>query len=282
MSAGAPAGPGLGARLRQAVAAHGRLCAGIDPHPSLLRDLGLGVDPAGLATFAERCVAAFAGRVAVVKPQVSFFEAFGSRGIAVLEDTMAALREAGALVLLDAKRGDIGSTNAAYARAWFGEGAPLRCDAVTLSPYLGEDALRGVVEAARADGAGAFVLCRTSNPEAGPLQGARRDDGLTVAAGVARWAEQFEGDVGLVVGITVRDALETLPLAGGAAPLLAPGFGAQGGSAADLRGVFGDESDRVLASVSRDLLRHAGSVETLVQAVEGWQRELTAGEGPGR
>ncbi|WP_462417671.1 orotidine-5'-phosphate decarboxylase [Kytococcus sp. Marseille-QA3725] len=261
-------------RLADAVARHGQLCVGIDLHPGLLESVGLTVDPEGLRAFSRRCVEAFGGRVAVVKPQVSFFEAFGSRGLAVLEETIAALREAGTLVLLDAKRGDIGSTNDGYARAWFGEGAPLRCDAVTLSPYLGEDSLRGVVEAARADGAGAFVLCRTSNPEAGPLQQAVRQDGMSVAEGVARWAEEFEGDVGLVVGITVRDAGRNLPLEGGRAPILAPGFGAQGGSAGDLQDVFGAAADRVLASVSRDVLRHASSVGELQEATGRWQEAL--------
>lgn len=261
-------------RLRSALEEHGPLCAGIDPHPGLLTQLGLGVDGEGLRTFTQRCVEAFSGRLAVVKPQVALFEAFGSRGFAVLEDAMAQLRAAGTLVVLDGKRGDIGSTNDGYARGWFGDGAPLRCDAVTLSPYLGPDSLRGIVDAARADGAGAFVLCRTSNPEAPPLQSAVREDGQSVAADVARWAEQFEGDVGLVVGATVRDAVEVLPLAGGAAPLLAPGFGAQGATAADLPGVFGAEAHRVLVSVSRDLLRQATSVAALQDAVALWQEDL--------
>ncbi|WP_374929630.1 orotidine-5'-phosphate decarboxylase [Kytococcus sedentarius] len=264
----------FGTRLREALDAHGPLCAGIDPHPALLRESGVGVDPTGLAAFTDRCVEAFAGQVAVVKPQVSLFEAFGSAGFAVLEEAVARFRRAGTLVVLDAKRGDIGSSNDGYARAWFGADAPLRCDAVTLSPYLGEASLTGIVEAAQADGAGVFVLCRTSNPEAGPLQTAVRDEGDSVAAGIARWAEGFGGDVGLVVGVTVSDALDTLPLAGGTAPVLAPGFGAQGGGPADLLRVFGDEAPRVLASVSRDILRHGASVEGLRTAVRSWQDSL--------
>lgn len=262
---------GFGERLQAALAEHGPLCVGIDPHPALLESVGLEADVEGLREFAQRCVAAFAGRVAAVKPQSALFEAFGAAGIAVLEEAIAGLRAAGTLVVLDAKRGDIGSTNAGYARAWFGEGAPLRCDAVTLSPYLGPESLDGIVAAARADGAGAFVLCRTSNPEAAAVQTALVAEGETVARSVARWAAGHDGDVGLVVGITVADARRELDLDRGEVPLLVPGFGAQGGAAADLVGVLGEAAaGRSLASVSRDVLRHAGSVEELVEAVDGW------------
>src|SRR5206468_1278620 len=112
------------------------LCVGIDPHPQLLRAWDLSEDAAGVAKFADICVAAFAGRVAIVKPQVAFFEAYGSAGIGALELTLSELRDAGTLVLADAKRGDIGSTMAAYAQAWLADG-PLGCDALTVSPYLG-------------------------------------------------------------------------------------------------------------------------------------------------
>ncbi len=104
---------GFGQRLADAVAARGPLCPGIDPHPELLRAWGLGTDPGGLREFCDICVTAFAG-FAIVKPQVAFFEAYGSAGFAVLEHTIAALCEAGVLVLADAKRGDIGSTMAPH------------------------------------------------------------------------------------------------------------------------------------------------------------------------
>ncbi|WP_156448476.1 orotidine-5'-phosphate decarboxylase, partial [Mycobacterium sp. NAZ190054] len=117
------------------MARRGPLCLGIDPHPELLRAWGLSTDAAGLAAFSETCVTAFAD-FAVVKPQVAFFETYGSAGYAVLERTIAALREAAVLVLADAKRGDIGSTMAAYAAAWAGD-STLATDAVTASPYLG-------------------------------------------------------------------------------------------------------------------------------------------------
>ena len=125
----------FGARLAAAVADRGPLCLGIDPHPELLTAWGLPVDVDGLAAFCDVCVEAYAG-FAVVKPQVAFFEAYGAAGYSVLETTMAELRDAGVLVLADAKRGDIGTTMAAYAAAWVGD-SPLACDAVTASPYLG-------------------------------------------------------------------------------------------------------------------------------------------------
>ena len=139
---------------------------GIDPHPHLLEAWGLTVDVDGLRTFTMTCVEAFADTAAMVKPQVAFFERFGSRGFAVLEDALAALREQGCLSLADAKRGDIGSTMAGYADAWLGESSPLRADAVTVSPYLGVGALNPVFDLAEATGRGVFVLAATSNPEA--------------------------------------------------------------------------------------------------------------------
>ncbi len=126
---------GFGVRLAEAKSRRGPLCLGIDPHPELLRAWDLPTTAGGLAAFCDICVDAFSD-FAVVKPQVAFFEAYGSAGFAVLERTIAALHSAGALVIADAKRGDIGSTMAAYAAAWAGD-STLAADAVTASPYLG-------------------------------------------------------------------------------------------------------------------------------------------------
>ena len=169
---------GFGARLSAAIASRGPLCVGIDPHPELMRDWGLPVTADGLARFCDVCVRAYGG-FAVVKPQVAFFEVFGSAGFAVLERTTAALRSTGVLVLADAKRGDIGSTMAAYAQAWAGAG-PLAADAVTASPYLGFGSLAPLLEVAAEHGRGVFVLAATSNPEGAAIQGAVAN-GRTVA-----------------------------------------------------------------------------------------------------
>ncbi|EFK98664.1 orotidine 5'-phosphate decarboxylase, partial [Streptomyces sp. SPB78] len=155
----------FGTRLRHAMDTRGALCAGIDPHAALLREWGLNDDLAGLERFTRTVVEALADRVAVLKPQSAFFERFGSRGLAVLERAVADARAAGALVLLDAKRGDIGSTMAAYAATYLDPASPLFSDAVTVSPYLGYGSLRPALDAAAASGAGVFVLALTSNPE---------------------------------------------------------------------------------------------------------------------
>ncbi|HZE15470.1 MAG TPA: orotidine-5'-phosphate decarboxylase, partial [Mycobacterium sp.] len=154
---------GFGVRLHDAMTRRGPLCLGIDPHPELLRAWDLPATPDGLASFCDTCIEAYAG-FAVVKPQVAFFEAYGSAGYAVLEHVVAALGEAGVLVLADAKRGDVGSTMAAYATAWVGD-SPLAADAVTASPYLGFGSLRPLLDTAAAHGRGVFVLAATSNPE---------------------------------------------------------------------------------------------------------------------
>src|SRR4051794_9655151 len=123
----------FGARLRAAMETRGPLCVGIDPHPALLSAWGLPDSPSGLERFTRTVVEAVGDRVAVVKPQSAFFERFGSQGIAVLESSIRQLREVGALVLLDVKRGDIGSTAAAYADAYLDPASPLRVDAITAS-----------------------------------------------------------------------------------------------------------------------------------------------------
>ncbi|MFC5432486.1 orotidine-5'-phosphate decarboxylase [Microbacterium suwonense] len=260
----------FGSRLRTALDAYGPLCVGIDPHAALLEQWGLNQDAAGLRSFGLAVVEAAAGRVGVVKPQVAFFERFGSTGIAALEDVMAAARAAGLIVLADAKRGDIGSTMAGYASAWLEPGSPLESDAVTLSPYLGPESLRETITTAVRADKGVFVLAATSNPEAASLQTARTVDVAaaeeqTVAQRVARdvtWANgslAFEGGlgpVGLVIGATVdreEVGLGDDVLTG--TPVLAPGFGAQGAEPADLISRFGDIATQVLASESRSILR---------------------------
>lgn len=263
----------FGERLRAAMDQHGPLCVGIDPHPGLLDQWDLPHTAAGLETFSLRCVEAFAGSVAVVKPQSAFYEQLGSAGVAVLERTLAALRGSGTLAVLDGKRGDIGSTMAAYAAAYLSDDAPLRADAVTLSPYLGYGSLHPAVDLARSTGRGVFVLALTSNPEGATVQH-QGHDGHSVARSVvdAVTADNRDaarrhtlGSVGMVVGATVGDAVQRLglDLAGSHAPLLAPGVGAQGGTAEDLRRVFGAALPNVLASTSREVLSAGPDVSAL-------------------
>lgn len=259
----------FGARLRRALDEHGPLCVGIDPHEHLLAEWGSDASADAARSFGLRVVEAAAGRVGIVKPQVAFFERYGSKGFAALEAVLAAARDAGLIVIADAKRGDIGSTMDGYAAAWLAPGSPLEVDAVTLSPYLGADSLRPALTAAVRAGKGAFVLAATSNPEAFALQSARTidvaaTDDQSVAERVARdiaWingSAAFDGalgPIGLVVGATVdRAAIGLSDDALRGAPILAPGFGAQGAEPADLGALFGAAAANVVASESRSIL----------------------------
>ena len=272
----------FGTRLREAMDNRGPLCVGIDPHAALLEAWGLGDDVAGLERFSRTVVEALAGEVAVLKPQAAFFERFGSRGIAVLERSVADARAAGALVLMDAKRGDIGSTMAAYADAFLAPTSPLFSDAVTVSPYLGFGSLRPAFDAARASGSGVFALALTSNPEGHEVQHAVGEDGLTVAQSVLRQlaAENADahplGSFGAVVGATLKDIDADLDINGA---LLAPGVGAQGATAADIPVVFGAVAGNVLPSVSRDVLKHGPSVAALREAAARFVDEVRAAIG---
>lgn len=257
----------FGARLRKALDTHGPLCVGIDPHEALLDAWGLPQTADGVRAFGLATVEAAAGRVGIVKPQVSFFERFGSRGFAALEDVMSAARAAGLLVVADAKRGDIGTTMAGYAQAWLEPGSPLEADALTISPYLGGGSLAEAITRALPAGKGVFVLAATSNPEGAPVQQALVPAALAVTPGettalrITRDVTAYDspqgglGSVGLVVGATIDredfglddETLRTVPL-------LAPGFGAQGATPADLRSRFGTLAGNVLASESRSIL----------------------------
>ncbi|MEU0500811.1 orotidine-5'-phosphate decarboxylase [Nocardia sp. NPDC005998] len=266
----------FGARLQHAMRHFGPLCVGIDPHPGLLESWGLTDDVDGVEKFAEICVEAFDGEVALIKPQVAFFEAYGSGGIAVLERTIEVLRASGTLVLADAKRGDIGSTMAAYARTWLADG-PLGSDAVTVSPYLGFGSLAPALTQAQANGRGVFVLAATSNPEGAQVQRALAADGRTVAQTMVDAAAQCNagpefGSVGIVLGATLTEAPDLAALNG---PILMPGVGAQGGGPETVRGLVSDQQlHAVVPNASREVLRHGPSVSALRAKVSALQEEF--------
>lgn len=259
----------FGTRLRAAMTARGPLCVGIDPHAHLLQAWDLPDDPSGLEKFTFTVIEALAEQVAIFKPQSAFFERFGSAGVAVLERAIPAARAAGALVLLDAKRGDIGSTMAGYASAYLAKDAPMACDALTVSPYLGFGSLQPAFEEAHVAGAGVFVLALTSNPEAPALQSARTAGGPTVAGsvldGLRGLNEGVEdlGSFGAVVGATIGSTDEDLDIRG---PLLAPGLGAQGATAESLAKVFGSALHNVVPNMSREILAEGPSVQALRDA----------------
>ena len=287
----------FGERLADAVAARGPLCVGIDPHAPLLAMWGFPDSPEGLARFTDAVVDALAGTVAVLKPQLAFYERHGSRGIAVLEEAVVRARAAGALVLLDAKRGDIGSTMDAYAD-YLRSDHPMQVDAMTVSPYLGPESLAPAVGTAKRFGGGLFVLARTSNPDAGTLQHAVVGEGRTVAQAVVDtvrswntpdwvWGDPMPtavdvrdrmsswgdttGSFGVVVGATLAEPDVDLDGLGG--PILAPGLGAQGGSPSDLKRLFGAHR-AVLPTVSRDVLNAGPDSAALRAAAERWAGDL--------
>lgn len=277
----APATSRFGPRLLAAMEQHGPLCVGVDPHPHLLGQWDLPDSPEGLRRFCDTVVAAVGGRVAAVKPQSAFFERHGSAGVAVLEQLLADLRQAGTLSLLDVKRGDIGSTMGAYAAAYLREGAPLAADAITVTPYLGFGSLQPAIETAATHGRGLFVLVLTSNPEAGPVQQAGDPSvAATVAAQVAtvNAGASPVGDVGTVIGATVGDALPGL----GIDPvvtngiILAPGVGAQGATLQDVAAVFGAAGRRVLVPVSRGILSAGPATEQVRGATEQLAQDLVS------
>jgi orotidine-5'-phosphate decarboxylase len=258
----------FGTRLAEAIETRGRFCVGIDPHAALLQEWGLSDDVASLERFALTVVEAVAPVVGVVKPQSAFYERFGSKGVAVLERVVAESRAAGALVLMDVKRGDIGSTSEAYADAYLDPSSPLASDAMTVSPFLGFGSLDPMLDACRAHGAGLFVLALTSNKEGPEVQHARIGD--TTVAGTmldhlrrANDGAEPVGSFGAVVGATIGDTEEDLDING---PLLVPGYGAQGGTTADLRRIFGRASRWVLPSSSRDVLRAGPDVTAIRDA----------------
>ena len=260
----------FGARLREAMDERGPLCVGIDPHPSLLERWGLADDPAGLERFAMSTVEALGDRVAVLKPQSAFFERHGSRGVAVLERVLVTGRELGALTLLDVKRGDIGSTAQAYAEAYLDPSSPVAADAMTASPFLGFGSLDPMFEVADAHGGGVFVLALTSNPEGPQVQHARTAEGTTVAGSVLAALRKHNagadplGSYGAVVGATIGETDEDLDING---PLLVPGIGAQGGTADDVRRIFGTAVRNVLPSSSREILGAGPDQDALRDAV---------------
>ena len=255
-------------KLESAFEAKGQLCVGIDPHEEILIENGFEVSAKGVLDFGLEMLEQLKDSVSIVKPQVSFFERFGSAGFVSLETLLDAATDLGFLVIADGKRGDIGSTMEAYAQAWFGKSSPFSCDALTVNPYLGVGALSPAASIASERGKGLYVLAATSNPDGVALQSSL--NGISVAAQVASEVDALNsstatsksrfGSNGLVIGATVslakmglssinenRDTLRT--------SILAPGFGFQGARLEDAKSIFGSLSNDVLYSISRSALR---------------------------
>jgi orotidine-5'-phosphate decarboxylase len=257
-------------------ATRSHLVVGLDPDlrelpPELLDGV---TDLAGAAGAVERFATAVIDGVAdlvpAVKPQSAFFEALGSAGVAALERVEDHARAAGLLVIEDAKRGDIGTTMAAYATAALGrvrldehvELAVHDADAVTVSPYLGPESLQPMVDAARRFGKGLFVLVRTSNPGSGELQNALLDDGdllyervgqMVEALGADGLGEHGYSDVGAVTGLTHPELAPELRALLPRSYLLVPGLGAQGGQPADFPDYLDQDGLGAVVAASRSI-----------------------------
>ena len=271
----------FGARLETAMRSLGPLCVGIDPHQGTLESWGLADTPEGLRAFSMTMLEASLGIAAAVKPNAAFFERHGSRGVAVLEELLGTARDKGMLTVLDAKRGDIGSTMLGYAQSCLLAGAPLEADSLTVSPFLGFGSLQPAIDMALDQGKGLFVLALTSNPEGASVQHAVGEDGVPVARAIAQAAGAINsqssslGSIGLVVGATVADAVAMLgvDLAAVNGPLLSPGVGAQGAGKRELEYVFGSARPSVLVNQSRGISAAGPDVEQLRGEIHDAARE---------
>jgi orotidine-5'-phosphate decarboxylase len=260
----------FGDRLESVFSSVGQLCVGIDPHGYLLAEWDLPDSADGVREFGLRVIDATVGRAGIVKPQVAFFERFGSAGYGALEAVLAAARDAELLVIADVKRGDLGTSVEAYGQAWLTPSSPLEADAMTISAYQGVGSIVAPMALAESTGKGIFVLSATSNPEARLLQTARLIDGRGVAASivddVVKWNRQHgsgsdnasaAGSIGVVLGATVdfgEYGIDLEAIAETRTPVLAPGFGHQGAAYSQLGEIYGAAAPWAIVSASRSIL----------------------------
>jgi orotidine-5'-phosphate decarboxylase len=258
-------------RFARARSIFGPLVWGLDPSGTVLRSWGLEDSADGLDRFVDVALEAAVGAVGLIKPQSAFYERHGWRGIRTLGRLVAEARQTGLLVILDAKRGDVGSTNDAYAEAFLGPDAAIPVDALTVHPYLGFGAMDAFVERAHRAGSCLLVVTRSSNPEGRMVQAARDETGRTVEAALLaeigrRNAELAAGEIGPIGAVIGPTHIHPdLDLTTANALYLAPGVGAQGATAADVAQVFHACRDRVMPSASR-LLLEAGPEASKLRA----------------
>jgi orotidine-5'-phosphate decarboxylase len=278
---------------------HSRLCVGLDPRLDLLPpDMRGGAsDPVQrVEHFCQSICLATAPYAAAVKPQAAYFEALGATGMGCLERVMCFARELGLIVILDAKRNDIGSTAQAYADAYLGprpegQGACLQAaDAITVNAYLGYDGVEPFVNKAHENGTGLFILVKTSNPGSGQLQDLRLDSGLTVYQHmsdlVAQWGQDLIGQsgyssVGAVVGATYPEQLRELRARVPQTPFLVPGFGHQGATAEDVAAAFDPQGLGAIVNSARGIIyaykkREGSFTEAAAEAAQEARDALNA------
>ncbi|MBO6689566.1 MAG: orotidine-5'-phosphate decarboxylase [Henriciella sp.] len=274
-------------RLIAATRAHGPLCVGIDPHAGRIPDLFGGDTPEGLERWGISVVEAAAGRAGIVKPQAGLFERHGWQGMRALAQVCAAAKDHGLIVLMDAKRGDIGSTAEGYAKAYLAANSPFVCDALTVNPYMGLDTLEPHVRTAEESGKGVIVLARTSNPGSADYQ-AKDLEGAPLYARVveslAPMIDRLKGSSGwsgltLVTGATGPDEARQLRALAPDALFLVPGYGAQGAGAAEAMAGFvparngGNRMEGGCVNASRSVTFPSGSESAT--STENWRGLVT-------
>jgi orotidine-5'-phosphate decarboxylase len=269
----------FGQRLQERIRALGPLCVGIDPSSTLLREWDRSDTVEGLEFFSLALLEASVGVAAAIKPQVAYFERFGSAGYRALERLIADAHDADVLVIADVKRGDIGPTNEAYAAAWLDDASPLCCDAMTVSPFTGVGALSAFV-ARTAAGRGVFVLAATSNDEGRVIQRARTDNNEALEDLILRSIAEINrrneglGGVGAVLGATRDRPHFDLTTLGG--PYLVPGVGVQGATPEDVGRLFDRcPAGTVLVNVSRAIARSGPERSGIADSVQRWRDNLT-------
>ncbi|MDR2530907.1 MAG: orotidine-5'-phosphate decarboxylase [Oscillospiraceae bacterium] len=247
------------------------ICVGLDPSLTAHPDVGK------LLEFNKRIIDAVAEFVPCVKPQAAFYEARGLKGLEVLRDTIRYARERGLYVLLDAKRGDIGSTAEAYANAYLQAGAEFECDAITVNAYTGSDGVKPFLESAVKYDKAIFALVKTSNPSSGELQDVPTSDGESVYVKMAKLLDGL-GDtdhLGYVVGATYSDQLAELRTMFPQTFFLVPGYGAQGGSAASVKPAFDGRGGGAIVNNSRGIIE-SSDPQAAVVAMAAALREVRA------
>jgi orotidine-5'-phosphate decarboxylase len=271
----------FGDRVRERIQERGPLCVGIDPSAAHLRSWGRDDDATGLEFAALALLEAAIEVAAAVKVQVAFFERFGSAGYAVLERLLTEARDGDLLCIADAKRGDVGSTNDAYADSWLSPSSPLAADAMTVHPYLGVGAMGRFVELARTHGKGLYIVVASSNPEGRVIQTSRTDTDESVEDRLLRTVAELNagsaglGPFGAVVGATRDRPQFTLRDTRGT--FVVPGVGAQGATADDVARLFHDaEPHSVLASVSRAVADAGPTRRALVDTMQRWRDDLVS------
>lgn len=242
---------------------YGPLCVGFDPSHKVLQAWNLSPDDKGLKDFCDILLTAVVGKVGIIKPQAAFFELYGVEGLQVLKELIENAQKQGLLVLVDTKRGDIGSTAEAYGQAWLGSNSPFKADAITVNPFLGFDALIPLIKIAEETETAVFMVVQSSNPEGEQIRNARIGD-QTVSVHLAQRIYDYNsqsssqyrhiGPIGAVIGATLGcEAKETIEQLKNSL-FLVPGIGAQGGTITQLTQQFPQRLwQNIIPSISRSI-----------------------------